>query len=158
VAWDVGLKADIDVLHELSSAETLAGTDKLYTLAIPRYPVPNVSLSSPLPLTLGAGQSATVALRTQEPIRPRMMRLRIEAAEDMSPEEIDVTFNGTALSSGRQSESPMIFPQPVEYSPAPVSRSVEFDVDPALLETVSTLRLTTQRAARIDWIYLAVWH
>ena len=158
VAWDMGQSADIDVLQDLSDPDSLEGKDKVYTIAAPRYPVPNVSLGSPLPLLLAKGDSAALTIRTREGTPPRVATLRIEAADDLAPDALTVAFNGTMLPAGRQAASPMMFPQTVEYVPPPVSRAVEFDVDPTLLASACTLRLTAKSAMRIEWIYLAVRH
>ena len=158
VAWDMGLKADMEVLRDLSDPDSLVGKDKLYTLAIPRYPVPNVSLSSPMPLTFTPGQPRSVVLRTHEPARPNRLILRIEGSADLRPEDCVVSFNGQRLSGGVQAETAMLFPQAVEYTPAPVSRSIEYRVDPGVLKGANEIVLTTKREVRIDWIYLAVLH
>jgi len=158
VAWDMGLQADMDVLRDLSHPDSLSGKDKLYTVAIPRYPVPNVSLGSQLPLDVAPDKPCFVTVRTNEARRPRSVTLRIECERDVDPDDIHVMFNGVVLQIGGRPERSMLFPQPVEYKPAPTSRSVEFAVDPALVETENRLRVQSDREARVDWVYLAVRH
>jgi hypothetical protein len=158
VAWDVGLHADMDVLRELVHPDSLVGKDKLYTLAIPRYPVPNVSLPSALPLHIEEGERGAVILRAHEPVVPRTMTLRIECAADVDPANLRVAFNGVELAAGARPTSAMMYPQPVEYKPAPVSRAAEFDVPPKLLKEVNSVSILTASSLRVDWMYLAVRH
>ncbi|MDH3253134.1 MAG: hypothetical protein OEM41_10105, partial [Ignavibacteria bacterium] len=159
VAWDMGLQADMDVLRDLADPDSLAKRNKLYAHAIPRYPVPNVSLPSPMPLSLRPGENHSVTIRTNEPVRPKRIVLRVECAEDIVPGELIVSFNGESLSDGAQAKSAMLFPQPVEYTPAPTSRSVEYQIDPRRLkEKENVLDLRAKKEVRVDWIYLGVWH
>jgi Right handed beta helix region len=159
VAWDAGLQADMDVLPELSNPDSLIMQDKLYTLAIPRYPVANVSLPSPMPLSLLRGESRSVTMKTNEPVKPERVVLRIECAENVTPADLEISFNGQQPGDGTQSRSPMIFPQPVEYSPASTPKLVEYTIDPDHLKKVNLIELrTTGRTLHVDWIYLAVWH
>jgi hypothetical protein len=158
VAWDMGQEADMEVLRDMSDPDSLTGKDKLYTMAIPRYPVPNVSLGSPLPLVLEPGETGAVVMRTHEPVRPRAATLRIEADAELDPAVMTVAVNGTTLPPGKRPEHPMSFPQTVEYPPPDVRHTVEFDVDPTLLSDACEFTFRTRAAVRIEWIYLAVRH
>jgi hypothetical protein len=111
-----------------------------------------------MPLTVAPGQPRSVVLRTHEPVSPQRMTLRIEGADDLRPGDCVVMFNGQKLSEENQAESAMLFPQAVEYAPAPMSRSIDFQVDPGLLRESNEIVLTTEKEVKVDWIYLAVWH
>jgi hypothetical protein len=158
VAWDAGLQVDIPVLAELANPDSLVGKDKLYTLAVPRYPVPNVSASSPLPLDIGPGGEASVRVRLVEPRRPRTVRLRIECAGVVEPRDVRVDWNGLPLAQGSRPLAAQIFPQPVEYKLPPADRSVEFDIDPSRMDSENTLKILSAGKIRVEWIYVAVRH
>jgi hypothetical protein len=158
VAWDAGFQADTEVLRELAHPDSLVRKDKLYTLAIPRYPVPYVSLPSPLPLNVREGERGGVVLRVHEPVAPRTITLRIECAADVGPSDLRVAFNATDLAPGVRPTSALLYPQPVEYKPAPVSRAVEFQVPPHILQDVNSVSILGGTSLTVHWIYLAVKH
>jgi parallel beta-helix repeat protein len=158
VAWDAGLQADTEVLRDLSNPDSLHGKDKLYTLAAARYPVPGVSLPAQLPLFLRPGERARLSLRTHEEKRPASCTLRIECENDISPGSMAIRWNGVLLSGGSTPSTPMLFPQPVEYRPAPLKHSVECSLDPALLREENFLEVQVEEASTVWWVYLAVRH
>jgi hypothetical protein len=158
VAWDYGLQADTEVLPELADPALLTGKDKLYTLAVPRYPVPGVSLPGQVPLRLGAGEEGQVTVRIHEPVRPTSAVLRIECAGPIAPLNIRVRLNGKPLVSGHTPSTPQIFAQKGFHPLPEIAKTVEFDVDPNDLQESNTLSLRVSDRAQVDWVYLAVKH
>ncbi len=158
VAWDYGLQADTEVLPELADPALLAGKDKLYTLAVPRYPVPGVSLPGQVPLRLGAGEEGQVELRIHEPVRPQSAILRIEFAGIITPQSVRVRLNGKPLVSARTPSTPQIFAEKGFHPLPEVANTVEFDVDPKDLQESNGLSIRVTDPAQVDWVYLAVKH
>jgi uncharacterized lipoprotein YddW (UPF0748 family) len=157
-AWDAGLDADTGVLREMADPDSLTGKDKLYTLAIPRYPVPNVSLTSPLPLKCAPGEEKSVTVRVHEPVQPKSVTVRIECSEDVKPEDLQLALNGRRLAGGRTPASAQIFPQKI-WPALPIrEKTLEFDVDPDILLDANPLTIRALRPLTIEWVYLAVKH
>jgi hypothetical protein len=158
IAWDYGLQADTEVLSELADPALLVGKDKLYTLAVPRYPVPGVSLPGQVPLRLGAGEEGQVTLRIHEPVRPRMAVLRIECAGPIAPISVRARLNGKPLVSGHTPSTPQIFSEKGFHPLPEVTKTVEFIVDPNDLQESNALAIRVSGPAQIEWVYLAVKH
>jgi hypothetical protein len=158
VAWDYGLQADTEVLPELADPVLLAGKDKLYTLAVPRYPVPGVSLPGQVPLRLEAGVEGQVMLRIHEPVLPRAAILRIEFAGKIAPQSVRVRLNGKPLVSARTPATSQIFAEKGFHPLPEVANTVEFDVDPKDLQESNALSIRVSDPAQVDWVYLAVKH
>lgn len=158
VEWDAGFEADMEVLRELADPGLLAGTDKLYTLAPTRHPIPMVTPASPLPLVVPRMETRTVTFRTAESETPRSVLLRVECKDSLDAGELKVWLNAGELEKGRHPAEPLIFPQPVEFAPAPAARVLEFRIDPARLKSVNSLTLSATRELQIDWVYVAVKH
>jgi hypothetical protein len=158
IAWDeaIGIAPDLGFLRELLSPDSLAGKDKLYTLCAAKYPVPNVSLTAPLPVQVKAGEKAELVLQVVEPRRPRRAVLRIESDAPLTPGELTVVFNGTRLEGGRRPAHPQIFPRKIPHPLTPVEAAVEFVIEPGLLRPRNVIGLTSKRGLRVDWIYLGV--
>jgi hypothetical protein len=158
VAWDYGLQADTEVLPELADPELLIGKDKLYTLAVPRYPVPGVSLPGQVPLRLGAGEEGLVTLRIHEPVRPRSAVLRIECAGPIAPKSVRARLNGKPLVSGRTPSTLQVFSEKGFHPLPEVTNTVEFIVDPNDLKESNALTIRVGDPAQVEWVYLAVRH
>ena len=158
VAWDAGLEADTEVLTELANPELLTGKDKLYTLAIPRYPVPGVSLPSQVPIRLKKGEKTSVTMRTHEPVRPRSVVLRIECADTLATGDLRVRMNGTDLRQGLTPAHPQVFPEKIWPSLPIREKTLEFMADPAILKDVNELSIQANRPVTVEWVYLGVKH
>jgi parallel beta-helix repeat protein len=153
--WDVGLEPDVQLLSELVSPDSLAGKEKLYTLAVPRYPIPGVSLLGQLPLEMKGGERKTVALRIVEPKQPFSAVLRIECREEISPGDLRVTFNGHSLAEGTNPLNAQVFPQKVPYPLTSTHRILEFRLDPKHLLTANTFSIEAKRSLTVQWLHLA---
>lgn len=158
VAWDAGFEADTDILRELAHPDSLLGKDKLYTLAIPRYPVPNVSLQGQLPLVLAKGQEKSVTLKTHEPVRPRSGVLRVECAGELSPGDLVLRWNGSDLGRGVRPESPQVFQEEVWPSLPVRENMLEFAVDPASVKAENQIVIKSGKELRVEWVHLGVRH
>jgi hypothetical protein len=156
VAWDAGFDADIDVLKELANPELLDGKDKLYTLAIPRYPVPGVSLPGQVPIRLSKGESEVVTVRTHETVRPISLVLRIECADTLAAGDLQVRFNGNALDRGVVPQSAQLFPQKIWPSLPVREKTLEFVVDLTLFKDSNEVTIQANRAMTVEWVYLGV--
>jgi hypothetical protein len=158
VAWDAGFEPDIDVLAELAQPERLAGKDKVYTVAVPRYPVPGVSLPGVVPLELKGGVAKSVLVRVAEPARPKRALLRVECDEDLQRGDLSVRFNGALLPDGVVPSAAQFFPQPT-WPEAPVrSRTLEFAVNPASLKGENRISISSRKEVTVRWVYLAALH
>jgi hypothetical protein len=158
VSWDAGFEADIDVFKELANPELLKGKDKLYTIAIPRYPVPGVSLPGQVPIRLKKGEAKSVIVHTVEPVRPRSIVLRIECADTIATTDLRVRFNGTDLGSGITPTNAQIFPEKSWPSLPVREKTLEFNADPALLKDVNEVTILANRPVTVEWVYLGVKH
>ena len=158
VAWDAGFEVDTDVLAELANPELLIGKDKLYTLAIPRYPVPGVSLPGQVPIRLKKGQEKSVTVRTHEPVRPGSVVLRIECADTVITGDLRVWINGTYLPQGLTPSQPQVFPERIWPSLPVMKKTLEFVADPALLKDVNVVTIQANRPVTVEWVYLGVRH
>jgi hypothetical protein len=158
IAWDEGLEPDLSALGVLLSPDSLATKSKLYTLAIPKYPVPHVSLPSPMPLTLEEGESRDFAIATNEPREPSKLILRLEARADVDPIDLVVSFDGKPLGNGYRTDQLQIFAHTIPHPLAPVSRIVEFVVPPAWLQPMNAVRVTARNHLTLEYVYLAVIH
>jgi hypothetical protein len=157
-AREGGQEPALSVFHDISDPLPLSRMDKVYTLSAAKYPVPNVSLTAPLPVRLRKGSPQTVTLGTKEPVLPAGIRLRIECAAGTEEGSLDVLFNGAALERGRHPAGQIIVPRKVLYQPPPVTQVLEFDVDPRLLRDVNSLTLSSGPDVTVNWIYLIVKH
>jgi hypothetical protein len=156
VAWDAGLEADTDVLRELACPDSLVGKDKLYTIAVPRYPIPGVSLPGQLPLRIESGMERSIHIQTHEPTMPRSVIVRLECAEDLSPDDLHLGFNSDTQSTGKIPLQPQIFPERV-LGPLPLTgKTLEFSIDPAELKSQNVLTVKARRPVTLEWVYLAV--
>ena len=158
VAWDAGFQADTEVLRELANPDLLASKNKVYTLAIPRYPVPGVSLPGQVPVHLKKGESQTVSVRTAETIRARSIVVRIECAETITRADLRIRMNGTDLGIGSTPANAQLYPQKVWPSPPVREKTLEFSADPAILKDINTLELYTSRALTVEWVHIGVQH
>jgi hypothetical protein len=158
VAWDAGLQADTEVLPELADPDLLSGKDKLYTLAIPRYPVPGVSLPGQVPLRMKKGDERSVTVRTCEPKPPQSVIVRIECADTVSTGDIQLRMNGTYLGEGSTPKNPQLFPQKIWPSLPLREKTLEFFADPGLLKEVNELAIRASRPLTVEWVYLAAKH
>ena len=158
VAWDAGFEADIDVLKELANPELLNDKDKLYTIAIPRYPVPGVSLPGQVPIHLSKGDVKVVTVRTHEIVRPNSVVLRIECADTLAAGDLQLRLNGKALGNGVIPKNAQIFPQKSWPSLPVREKTLEFVVDPALLKDISEVMIQANRAVTVEWVYVGVKH
>lgn len=158
VAWDVGLQADLAVLPELANPDSLIGKNKLYTLAVPRYPIPGVSLPGVLPLVLRPGKEQSVRILTNESLVPRALVLRIEVDEDISPGDITVRFNGATPGGGTSPATPQVYPEKIWPGLPSMKKTLEFEIDPSLLRPENTLAIGAQRQLTVQWVYLGVIH
>jgi hypothetical protein len=158
VAWDAGFHADTDVLAELANPELLIGKDKLYTIAIPRYPVPGVSLPGQVPIKLKKGDEKTVVVRTVEPVRPRSVILRIECADTLAAGDLQLKMNGVALARGVRPSTPQVFSENIWPSLPLREKTLEFIADPDLLRDANELTIQASRPVTVEWVYLGVKH
>jgi len=158
VAWDAGFEADTEVLAELANPELLIGKDKLYTIAIPRYPVPGVSLPGQVPVKLRRGEEKSVIVRTFEPSRPRSIIVRIECSDSLIAGDLRVKMNGVLLSGGVRPSLPQIFPQKSWPSLPVEEKTLEFVADPSLLKDTNELAIQASRLVTVEWVYLGVRH
>jgi hypothetical protein len=158
VAGDAGLEPDTEILAELADPRLLDGKEKLYTLAVPWYPVPGISLSSQLPLALRKAELKTVTMRIHEPVTPKSASLRIECKEDVTAGDCRVVLNGVALTQGVRPIEPQLFPELVTRQMPDVAKTLEFPVDPALLKEVNSISIHPQVPLQVEWVYLGVKH
>jgi len=158
VAWDARFQADTDVLTELANPELLVGKDKLYTLAIPRYPVPGVSLPGQVPLTLKKGEEKSVVVRTVESTKPRNIVLRIECSDTLAAGDLQIRMNGVTLAGGVRPSSAQIFPEKIWPSLPVREKTLEFVADPGLLRDTNELTIQASRPVTVEWVYLGVMH
>ncbi len=157
-AREGGQEPAFSVFHDVADPAALGRMDKVYTLSAAKYPIPRVSLPAPLPLNIRKEEVRSIPLTASEPVRPVSVRLRVECAGDIREGVLGVLFNGRALPAGRRPESPFVSPRPVLYAPAPLTRILEFDVDPALVGERNTVTLSSTAEATVNWIYLIVHH
>jgi hypothetical protein len=157
-AWDAGLDMDTEVLAELADPGLLAGKDKLYTLAVPWFPVPGISLKSQLPLTLKKAELQTLYVRIHEPVKPDSAVLRIECSDIISPGDLRLAFNGSALREGVQPVSPQIFPEKIFRTIPNATKTLEFAIDPSRLKESNSISIHAMKPLRVDWLYLGVMH
>ena len=158
VAWDAGLQADLDVLSELADPALLAGKDKLYTIAIPRYPVPGVSLPGQVPFTLKRGESKSVIVRTVETKKPRSVVLRVECADTLGTTDLQLKLNGVALAKGVRPTTHQIFPEKIWPSLPVKEKTLEFVADPSLLKKTNSVVIQAGRPLTVEWVYVGVKH
>ena len=158
VAWDAGGEADIEVLAELARPEELAFRDKVYTLAVPRFPVPGVSLPGQVPLPIRAGGEAEVVVRTVESVKPTRVLLRIECDGELRPGDLSVRFNGSPSGGGIVPTEAQFFPQ-ATWPEIPVRvKTLEFVIDPGFLRGDNRVVIVSRNDVTIRWVYLAVLH
>jgi hypothetical protein len=160
ISWDErpSLEPDLGVLRELTSADSLVAKDKLYSLAVPKYPVPNVSLPSPMPLELKPGVASQVVLRVHEPRRPSALVLRLEGRGEVRPGDLAVRFNGRPLRQGRHPDGPQIFARRIPHTLPSTGNLVEFDVSPDLLREKNVLSIKAQGGITLLGVDLGVKH
>ncbi|MFH0991455.1 MAG: right-handed parallel beta-helix repeat-containing protein [bacterium] len=158
VAWDAGLEADTKALPELTHPDSLIGKDKLYTIAIPRYPVPGVSLPGQLPLQLKKGDEKKGMIRTHEPVRPKALVIRIECADTIAAGDLRLRLNGKELQNGVTPASEQIFAEKIWPSLPVREKTLEFTANPALLKEVNDLTIHANKGITVEWVYLGVRH
>ena len=158
VAWDAGFQADTDVLTELANPELLANKDKLYTIAIPRYPVPGVSLPGQVPIQLKQGEEQSVTVRTHEPVRPRTVVVRIECSDTIAAGDLQLKMNGIVLGKGVRPSDAQIYPEKIWPSLPVREKTLEFNADPALLHDTNQLMIQANRSVKVEWVYVGVKH
>jgi len=158
IYWDAGLQADMDVLKELGDPARLAITDKLYTIAPTRHPIPMVTPASPMPLIVPKMETRTVVLKTAERDKPASMALRVECRGEIGADDLRVWFNVKEQSKGGHPVALLPFPQNVDFEPAPASHVLEFTVDPSLLQKENSVTFLAMRDVQIDYLYLVVKH
>jgi hypothetical protein len=158
VAWDAGFQADTEVLPELADPSVLVGKDKVYTIAIPRYPVPGVSLPGQVPLKIKKDEKRSVVVRTAEPLRPRSIVVRIECADTIGLGDVRIRMNGIELGSGSTPVDTQIYPQKIWPSLPVREKTLEFLADPALLKETNEVTIQANRPVTVEWVYLAVKH
>jgi hypothetical protein len=158
VALDAGIDTDTEVLKELLDPALLERKDKVYSLAPAWFPVPGVSLTSQLPLTLRKAQLETVMLDVQEPVTPKHVILRVECREDMQPADIRVMFNGREVEGGHTPSSPQIFPEKAVRQLPEVKKTIEFQLDPSWLTAANRVGIHAQKEMTVEYIYLGVQH
>jgi parallel beta-helix repeat protein len=154
--WDDGLAPDLTVISELNSIEKLNRRDKLYTLSGAKYPVPNVSLPSQLPVLLKRGEQRSLYLRTDDSRVPAAVLLRIECESGLEPGDLAVTINGMPLPQGKNPVKPQMFPQKVPYAIPSAKDQLEFAVSPLTLRDRNAIRLSANKDILVEWVYLAV--
>ena len=110
VQWDAGLQADTEVLRELADPGLLSRTDKLYTIAPTRHPIPMVTPASPMPLVVPKMETRTVTFCAAEAQLPQSVTLRIECKEDIAPGEVKVWLNVVEQGQGLHPGQPLLFP------------------------------------------------
>ncbi len=156
VAWDAGFAADTEVLSELRDPALLDGKDKQYTLAVPRFPVPGVSLPGVLPLALVPDTEHTVILRTADRETPRAAMLRVECAATIGPGDITVRWNGVLLDHGARPARPQMFPQDIWPASPKVETMLEYAVDPGLLKGGNAITLSARRPLAVERLSLGL--
>ena len=122
--------------------------------------VPHFRRESPVAhaAPLRAAQLATVTLRMHELVRPRNAVLRIECSEVLTPEDMRVMLNGTDLAGGVRPAAPQLFPEISIKQLPDVTKTLEFEVDPALLRESNRIGIHAQKAMTVEYIYLGVVH
>jgi len=158
VAWDAGLEADIEVLAELAEPDSLIDKDKVYTIAVPRYPVPGVSLPGQVPLNMKQGEERSVVVQTHEPKRPESVTIRIECADTVSAGDIQLRLNESGLQRGTTPDNPQIFPAKIWPSLPIREKTLEFVADPSLLKDLNVLKIRAKRPLTVEWVYVGVRH
>jgi hypothetical protein len=156
VYWDAGLNADMDVLRELADPDLLSRTDKLYTIAPTRHPIPMVTPPSPMPLVVPRMETRTVTFQTAERWTPKSVTLRLECKGDIAPEEVKIWLNVKEQERGVHPGELLPFAQTVDFQPAPTTMVLEFQVDPLILRDVNTLTIFATREVQIDFVYISV--
>ena len=151
-----GQEPDFAVFADISSPDSLLHKNKLYAFSAAKYPVPNVSLTHQLPITLTNGAPRTITLSTPGLAQPARTLLRVESLAIISPEDIRVSFNGTQLHEGTVPPYSQIFVRKVPYQLPSTEHCLEFALDPALLRDSNLVTFAAKKTIVITWLYLAV--
>jgi hypothetical protein len=146
---------DFGVFAEIKSPETLKGKSKLYAASAARYPVPNVSMPSQLPLIVGPQRTGTVVIQTAESRRPRMVTLRVESDSSLTGRQFEVTLNGSSLHRAPHLSTGVFPEQYWRGGSIPANRCEEFAADPSLLREKNRIAITSTNQSKITWLYLA---
>jgi hypothetical protein len=146
---------DFGVFAEIRLPEALDRKAKLYAAGAARYPVPNVSMTSQLPVTITPDRPGEITIQSAETSRPRTVTIRIESDSTLNAELLHLTLNGKALRPLARGTTGLF---PAHYwrgGPIPADRCVEFAADPSLLDGKNRISVTSNREVRISWAYLA---
>jgi hypothetical protein len=149
---------DFGVFAEIKSPEKLIGTSKLYAAGAARYPVPNVSMKSQLPLIVEPGRTGELFLRTAEAERPRTVRIRIESDSAINVRNLRLALNGKTLQPAPQLSMGLYPDRYWRGGEIPAERCIEFPVDPALLRGDNRITIQTEQKVKLTWLYLAAVH
>ena len=160
IPWDERprLEPDFGVLRELSSLDSLTNKEKLYTLAVPKFPVSNVSLPSQMPLRLQPGVETAVFMRVHEPVRPSSVVLCFESGAELKPEDLKVEFNGWEPGRGFHPAAPQVFPTRIPHPLPPTGRLVQFKIRPEWLHEANVITVRVERELTVQNVDLGVRH
>ncbi len=149
---------DLGVFADISRPEALRRKTKLYVAGAARYPVPNVSMKSQLPLMIGPDRPGELVLQTAEALLPRAATLRIESDSTISAERLRLTLNGKTLRPVSKISTSLFPDHYWRGGEIPADRCVEFIADPSLLRAKNRITISSTQKAKITWVYLAVEH
>ncbi len=149
---------DFGVFTEINRPEALRRKSKLYAAGAARYPVPNVSMTSQLPMVISPGRPGQVVLQTAETDRPRTVTLRIESDSAISADQLRLTLNGKALRPLTRLSNGLFPDRYWRGGLIPAERCVEYAADPSLLRPKNRIGVNSDQQAKITWIYLATQH
>ncbi len=149
---------DFGVFAEISRPEALRRKAKLYALSAARYPVPNVSMQSQLPLTVGPNQQGEIVLRASEPVRPETVTIRIEADSLIDAQQLRLSLNGRTLRAASRLSTGLFPDRYWRGGEIPADRCVEFSADPSLLRENNRIAISSNEKTKITWVYLAAGH
>ncbi len=149
---------DFGVFAEISRPEALRRKAKLYALSAARYPVPNVSMQSQLPLTVGPNQQGELTLRTAETVHPRAVTIRIEADSAINAKHIQLALNGTALRLSPRLTTGLFPDRFWRGGVIPGDRCVEYSAEPSQLRGKNRITITAKQKMNVTWLYLATEH
>lgn len=150
------MEADFTVFRKIGRPDSLAGKNKLYGMGPAKYPIPNVSMNSVLPLTLLPGQARAIALRTPEEHKAARVTLWLEAQQVLDADRIYVEFNDQNLEQVEHAQVSFPFQEQVNKPFASSARVLCFTVPPDWLQSNNQIVLVAETQVTIEYVYLSV--
>ena len=149
---------DWSVLKEIRQPDSLANRSKLYGLAPSQSPIAPFSLTSPLPVTLSAGQPRALSLRTPEVKTAQQVLLWLEAKEKLDSDRLYVEFNDQSLDRLFVADGPLPLPRSLQPAIAASDRALVFEVPPEWLQPNNQILIVSESKITLEYVYLSVIH